>query len=126
TKREDRIRVVFEGAFCEQPPFDMVRMLGRSSYVVDDDFLIGWFGLLFVGALNVGQMRFCFDSTLGLSPLAPGNRSYGPPHTLSVGEELGRFEFGSTVVLFVPPDLECQLSLGDKCLARATRLFAPK
>ena len=41
TKREDRIRVVFEGAFCEQPPFDMVRMLGRSSYVVDDDFLIG-------------------------------------------------------------------------------------
>ncbi|HJM39856.1 MAG TPA: archaetidylserine decarboxylase [Planctomycetota bacterium] len=85
-----------------------------------------WFGLLFVGALNVGQMRFCFDSTLGLSPLAPGNRSYGPPHTLSVGEELGRFEFGSTVVLFVPPDLECQLSLGDKCLARATRLFAPK
>ncbi|MFK5955704.1 MAG: 2-hydroxyacyl-CoA dehydratase [Planctomycetota bacterium] len=40
-KREDRIRVVYEGAFCEQPPFDMVRMLGRSAYVVDDDFLIG-------------------------------------------------------------------------------------
>ena len=40
-KREDRIRVVFEGAFCEQPPFDMVRSIGRSAYVVDDDFLIG-------------------------------------------------------------------------------------
>jgi benzoyl-CoA reductase subunit C len=40
-KEEDRIRVVFEGAFCEQPPLDMVRMLGRSCYVVDDDFLIG-------------------------------------------------------------------------------------
>lgn len=39
--REDRIRVVFEGAFCEQPPLDLVRMLGRSCYVVDDDFLIG-------------------------------------------------------------------------------------
>lgn len=38
---EDRIRVVFEGGFCEQPPFDLVRMLGRSTYVVDDDFLIG-------------------------------------------------------------------------------------
>jgi len=34
-------RVVFKGGFCEQPPFDMVRMLGRSCYVVDDDFLIG-------------------------------------------------------------------------------------
>lgn len=43
--REDRIRVVFEGAFCEQPPLDMIRTIGRTCYVVDDDFLIGlrWF-----------------------------------------------------------------------------------
>ncbi|HAZ09367.1 MAG TPA: hypothetical protein DCZ01_12810 [Elusimicrobia bacterium] len=40
-KPEDRTRVVFEGAFCEQPPLDLVRMLGRTCYVVDDDFLIG-------------------------------------------------------------------------------------
>jgi benzoyl-CoA reductase subunit C len=39
--QEDRIRVVFEGGFCEQPPLDMVRMLGRSCYVVDDDLYIG-------------------------------------------------------------------------------------
>jgi benzoyl-CoA reductase subunit C len=40
-KPQDRIRVVFEGAFCEQPPLDLIRMLGRTCYVVDDDFLIG-------------------------------------------------------------------------------------
>ncbi len=40
-KRQDRIRLVFEGGFCEQPSIDLVRMLGRSCYVVDDDFLIG-------------------------------------------------------------------------------------
>ncbi len=40
-KAEDRVRVVFEGAFCEQPPLDLIRMVGRSCYVVDDDFLIG-------------------------------------------------------------------------------------
>jgi benzoyl-CoA reductase subunit C len=40
-KAEDRIRLVFEGGFCEQPPFDLVRMLGRTCYLVDDDFLIG-------------------------------------------------------------------------------------
>jgi benzoyl-CoA reductase subunit C len=40
-KKEDRIRVVFEGGFCEQPPLDLIRMLGRTCYVVDDDFLIG-------------------------------------------------------------------------------------
>jgi len=37
----DNCRIILQGSFCEQPPFDMVRMLGRSSYVVDDDFLIG-------------------------------------------------------------------------------------
>jgi benzoyl-CoA reductase subunit C len=40
-KRQDRIRVVFEGGFCEQPPLDLIRAVGRSCYVVDDDFLIG-------------------------------------------------------------------------------------
>jgi len=40
-RAEDRIRVVFEGGFCEQPPFDMIRMLGRSCYLVDDDMMIG-------------------------------------------------------------------------------------
>lgn len=40
-KQEDRIRIVFEGGFCEQPPLDLIRMLGRTCYVVDDDLLIG-------------------------------------------------------------------------------------
>jgi len=41
TRRQDRVRVVFEGGFCEQPPLDLVRMVGQSCYVVDDDLLIG-------------------------------------------------------------------------------------
>jgi benzoyl-CoA reductase subunit C len=40
-KEQDRIRVVFEGGFCEQPPLDLIRMIGRSCYLVDDDLLIG-------------------------------------------------------------------------------------
>jgi benzoyl-CoA reductase subunit C len=39
--RQDRVRVVFEGGFCEQPPLDLIRAIGRSCYVVDDDLLIG-------------------------------------------------------------------------------------
>jgi len=39
--RPDRIRVVFEGGFCEQPPLDLIRAVARSCYVVDDDLLIG-------------------------------------------------------------------------------------
>jgi benzoyl-CoA reductase subunit C len=38
---QDKIRVVYEGGFCEQPPLDMIRTVARSCYVVDDDLLIG-------------------------------------------------------------------------------------
>jgi len=40
-RQQDRIRVVYEGGFCEQPPLDLIRSIGRSCYVVDDDLLIG-------------------------------------------------------------------------------------
>lgn len=40
-KPQDKIRVVYEGGFCEQPPLDLIRTIGRSCYVVDDDLLIG-------------------------------------------------------------------------------------
>ena len=40
-RAQDRIRIVFEGGFCEQPPLDLIRAIGRSCYVVDDDFMIG-------------------------------------------------------------------------------------
>lgn len=40
-KRQDKIRVVFEGGFCEQPPLDLIRAISQSCYIVDDDLLIG-------------------------------------------------------------------------------------
>lgn len=38
---QDRLRVVFEGGFCEQPPLDLLRTIAQSCYVVDDDLMIG-------------------------------------------------------------------------------------
>lgn len=40
-RAQDRIRIVYEGGFCEQPPLELIRAIGRSCYVVDDDLLIG-------------------------------------------------------------------------------------
>lgn len=40
-RAQDKVRVVFEGGFCEQPPLDLIRAISRSCYVVDDDLLIG-------------------------------------------------------------------------------------
>lgn len=38
---QDRMRLVFEGGFCEQPPLDLLHTIAQFSYVVDDDLLIG-------------------------------------------------------------------------------------
>lgn len=40
-KKQDKIRIVFEGGFCEQPPLDLLQVISQSCYVVDDDLLIG-------------------------------------------------------------------------------------
>jgi benzoyl-CoA reductase subunit C len=40
-RKRDKIRVVFEGGFCEQPPLDLLGVIGQSCDVVDDDLLIG-------------------------------------------------------------------------------------
>ena len=45
-KAKDRIRVVLEGSFCEQPSIELIECLEAAGcYVVDDDFLLGarWF-----------------------------------------------------------------------------------
>jgi benzoyl-CoA reductase subunit C len=61
-RKEDRIRIVYEGAFCEQPPLDLIRMLGRTCYVVDDDFLIG--------------MRYILEDVASDSPIADLAHAY--------------------------------------------------
>jgi benzoyl-CoA reductase subunit C len=40
---QDRMRVVVEGAFCEQPPLGLLEVLEEAGcYVVEDDLLLGW------------------------------------------------------------------------------------
>jgi benzoyl-CoA reductase subunit C len=39
----DRLRVVIEGAFCEQPPLGLLEALEETGcYSVEDDLMIGW------------------------------------------------------------------------------------
>ena len=42
-RARDRLRVVVEGAFCEQPPLGLLEVLEEAGcYVVEDDLLLGW------------------------------------------------------------------------------------
>jgi benzoyl-CoA reductase subunit C len=43
SRPRDGIRVILEGAFCEQPPLGMLRAIEEAgAFVVDDDLLLGW------------------------------------------------------------------------------------
>jgi benzoyl-CoA reductase subunit C len=42
-KPKDRIGVILEGSFCEQPPIELIEGLEAAGcYILDDDFLTGW------------------------------------------------------------------------------------
>lgn len=42
-KPKDRIKVILEGSFCEQPPLELIEDLEEAGcYILDDDFLLGW------------------------------------------------------------------------------------
>jgi benzoyl-CoA reductase subunit C len=68
---QDRIRVVFEGGFCEQPPLDLIRLIGRTCYVVDDDLLIGLRYLLEDVPTDGDPLRALADAYIEKSSYSP-------------------------------------------------------
>ncbi|MBC8406398.1 MAG: phosphatidylserine decarboxylase [Planctomycetes bacterium] len=78
--------------------------------------------LLYVGALNVGGMKFHHDATLGAKPFLKGRRVYDPPIQIERGADMGMFEFGSTIVVFAPGQRHLAMGIGEVCMARETLL----
>jgi benzoyl-CoA reductase subunit C len=70
-REQDKMRVVFEGGFCELPPFDLLFAVSRSCYVVDDDLFIGLRWLL-------GDVRTDGDPLANLAAAYIDNSSYSP------------------------------------------------
>jgi len=71
TRTQDKVRVVFEGGFCEQPPLDLIRAIARSCYVVDDDLLIGLRWLLEVVSLEGDPLTNLAEAYLEKSSYSP-------------------------------------------------------
>ncbi|MBI2954436.1 MAG: 2-hydroxyacyl-CoA dehydratase [Chloroflexi bacterium] len=43
SRPKDRIKVIVQGAFCEQPPIELIAAIEEAGcYILDDDFLLGW------------------------------------------------------------------------------------
>ncbi len=70
-RRQDKIRVVFEGGFCEQPPLDLLRSIAQFCYVVDVDLLIGMRWILDDIATDGGLLHALADAYLNQSSYSP-------------------------------------------------------
>ena len=70
-RKRDKIRVVLEGGFCEQPPLEMLRIIDQSCYVVDDDLLIGLRWILSDVSLDGDPLRALAEAYLEQSTYSP-------------------------------------------------------
>ena len=62
--------------------------------------------LIPVGATMVGKVHLTFSSlTTNVSPKGDRVETYDPPKALGKGDEFGRFEFGSTIIVVAPPGM---------------------
>lgn len=112
-KPEDRIRVVFEGAFCEQPPLDLVRVLGRMCYLVDDDFLIGLRYLTSDVPLEGDPLRNLAHAYLERSTYTPVQHDLRKPKEKMLLERIARARAGAAILAaakMCEPGLEEQVA----------------
>jgi len=64
------------------------------------------FFMVFVGAMNVGKMKFNFDDRIQTNSKKDNITTYIYGNTyVKKGEELGKFEMGSTIVIFFEKDM---------------------
>jgi benzoyl-CoA reductase subunit C len=84
----DNARVLLRGAFCEQPPFDLIRTLEKAGCdIVDDDFQLGFRTI--EGAILVGE---------GEDPLEALARAYLVRGAATASRYIGEEEKGAALV----------------------------
>jgi benzoyl-CoA reductase subunit C len=112
-RAEDRIRVVFEGGFCEQPPLDLIRVIGRSCYVVDDDLLIGLRWILEDVPADGDPLEQLAESYLTRSSYSPVQHDLYKPKERMLLERIGRARAQAAIVAaakMCEPGLEEQVA----------------
>ncbi|MGH9467848.1 MAG: archaetidylserine decarboxylase [Terriglobales bacterium] len=86
-------------------------LAGNERLITYLDTASGAIAIVMVGACLVGAIRVNYDPgwNAGPGPHVADRRRYDPPASLARGQELGRFEFGSTVILLTAPGVAAGL-----------------
>ena len=110
---QDKVRVVFEGGFCEQPPLDLIRAIGRSCYVVDDDFLIGLRWLLQDVALDGDPLANLAEAYLEKSSYSPVQHDLRKPKETMLLQRISNSQASAAIITaakMCEPGLEEQVA----------------
>jgi len=115
-RRQDRMRVVVEGAFCEQPPLGLLEVLEEAGcYVVEDDLFLGW--RWFTGDVPTDGDPFERLGTAYLDRAVPSSTRHESRQHRSVGliEKVRRAR--ADAVVFMPAKF-CEPALFDYVLMK--------
>lgn len=95
---QDRMRLVFEGGFCEQPPLDLLTTIAQSSYVVDDDLLIGLRWLTEDISLGVDPLTSLAEGYLEHSSYSPVQHDLRKPKEQMLLERIRSSGAGAAII----------------------------
>ena len=110
---QDKVRVVFEGGFCEQPPLDLIRAIARSCYIVDDDLLIGLRWLLEDVAIDGDPLANLAEAYLEKSSYSPVQHDLRKPKEKMLLERISNARATAAIVTaakMCEPGLEEQVA----------------
>ena len=97
--RRDKIRVILEGGFCEQPPLDLLRAIARSCYVVDDDLLVGLRWLVSDVPADGDPLQALAESYITRSAHSPVQHDLTKPKDRMLLERLERADAQAAILM---------------------------
>lgn len=115
-RRQDRMRVVFEGGFCEQPPLDLLRSIAQFVYVVDDDLLIGLRWLLEDVPATGDPVANLAEAYIEKSSYSPVQHDLRKPKEKMLLQRIADAEAGAAIVAaakMCEPGLDEQVAYSD-------------
>ncbi len=113
---KDRVRVVIESAFCEQPPLDLLQVVEDAGcYIVDDDLLTGWRWFVEDVPEDLPPLRALAESYIRRSVYSSVRHDGPRPRTAGLVEKVRRA--GAQAVIFMPAKF-CEPALFDYPLFR--------
>jgi len=114
TKALDKIKVVFEGSFCEQPPIEFIEVVEDVCYIVDDDFIMVSQWLTDEVPLDGDPLQSLARSYRDLFSYCPIQHDDRRPKYQGLLEKCDRS--AAQAVILCPPKF-CEPGLDDQVLA---------